>query len=84
MRPGMQPCARLTTNGRTAVRTRRSEPAVVQAVNHRWCVAAGNCYRLRNAEWDAGRDGKDLEAIGDVYAARSTAILAEWEILTSD
>ncbi len=45
------------------------------------CVAARECYALRNAaEHNGDLDrGLSLHVIGDVYFARATAILAEWE-----
>lgn len=58
-------------------------PANVQHVHHGLCVAAGACYRLRNECEDYER-ATDFEAIADVYASRAMAILAEWEVLTSD
>jgi hypothetical protein len=62
-------------------------PAAVQRIHHRWCVAAGACYRLRNDCWE--REGEsqravDFEAVGDIYMERAMAIGREWERLTSD
>jgi hypothetical protein len=79
----------------SAIKARRSRewqpdpesnmPAAVQSANHAWCIAAIDCYALRDAaeHYQDFPRADDYETLGDLYASRSRALLAEWEVLTS-
>jgi hypothetical protein len=56
-------------------------PPSVQRTSHKWSVAAGKCYRLRNESHDYLSEGpraENFEAIGDVYMRRAVALINEW------
>ena len=51
-------------------------PVAAQVQNHRWNVAARECYAARNAA--TGRVAEAYHECGDVYLLRALAITAEW------
>lgn len=56
-------------------------PPAVQERHHGLCVAARECYSLRN-DAACARDERlaaDYHAVGDEYARRALALLREWE-----